>query len=158
MSDTNRQFLTTLFDSIAREGWGENFMAALHDDLEFNAMGTSPVSGVYRGKETYRNQLIKRLDERLETWPVPVVDTMMVDGDLACLQFHATGGKGKNGADFNMNYCWVLRLENSQITTIWGYYDSIKMNALFARDQLVASDTALRSPFTPVEFSGVTNA
>lgn len=131
MSEENRQFLSSLFQSIADQGWGENFMAALHDDLEFNAMGTSPISGCYRGKESYRDQLLKQLDDKLASWPVPIVDTMIVDGDLVCLQFHATGGKGKNGADFNMQYCWVLRLEHQKIIKIWGYYDSFKMNALF---------------------------
>lgn len=131
MSEENRQFLSLLFRSIADEGWGENFTAALHDDLEFNAMGTSPISGCYRGKVDYRERLLKRLDDKLASWPVPIVDTLIVDGDLACLQFHATGGKGKNGADFNMQYCWVLRLEQMKIVKIWGYYDSFKMNALF---------------------------
>ncbi len=131
MSEKNRQFLTSLFQTIASQGWGDIFMSALHEDLEFNAMGTSPVSGTYQGKEAYRSQLIKRLDDKLESWPVPIIDTMIVDGNLACLQFHATGGKGKNGADFNMSYCWVLHLENQQITKIWGYYDAFKMNELF---------------------------
>ncbi|WP_413733559.1 nuclear transport factor 2 family protein [Sodalis sp. RH21] len=133
MSEENRQFLTSLFQSIKNQGWGDNFMAVLHNDLEFNAMGTSAISGSYKGKEIYRDQLLKRLDDKLESWPVPIVDTMIVDGDLACLQFHATDGKGKNGADFNMQYCWVLRLENRQITKIWGYYDSYIMDALFKR-------------------------
>lgn len=131
MSEENRQFLSSLFLSIADRGWGENFIAALHDDLEFNAMGTSPISGCYRGKENYRQRLLKRLDDRLASWPVPIVDSLIVDGDLACLQFHATGGQGKNGADFNMQYCWMLRLEHQKIVKIWGYYDSFKMNALF---------------------------
>lgn len=135
MSEENRQFLSSLFQSIADQGWGENFIAALHDDLEFNAMGTSPISGCYRGKENYRDQLLKRLDDKLASWPVPIVDSMFVDGELACMQFHATGGKGKNGADFNMHYCWVLRLENKKVVKIWGYYDSSKMNALFSNDK-----------------------
>ncbi|WP_413728153.1 nuclear transport factor 2 family protein [Sodalis sp. RH19] len=133
MSEENRQFLSSLFQSVANQGWGENFMAALHEDLEFNALGTSPVSGCYRGKINYRNNLLNHLDDKLESWPVPIIDAMIVDGDYACLRFHATGGKGKNGVNFNMQYCWVLRIKDKQIVKIWGYYDSIIMNALFEK-------------------------
>lgn len=134
MSDDNRQFLSSLFRSIADQGWGDNFMASLHDDVEFTAMGSSPISGCYRGKKRYHDQLLKRLDDKLASWPVPVVDALIVDGDLACVQFHATGGWGKNGADFNMQYCWVLRLQQKKIVQIWGYYDALKMRALFAEE------------------------
>ena len=62
---------------------------------------------------------------------MPIVDTMIVDGNMASVQFHSEGGKGRNGADFNMQYCWVIRLDRERIAEIWGYYDSGKMVALF---------------------------
>ena len=80
------------------EGWANGFMAALHDDLVFNAMGTSPVAGRYQGKQVYRTQVLDRLHTRLASWPMPIVDTMIVDGNMASVQFHSEGGKGHNGA------------------------------------------------------------
>jgi ketosteroid isomerase-like protein len=50
-TETNRRLLRALFSTIASEGWADGFMAALHDDLVFNAMGTSPVAGRYQGKQ-----------------------------------------------------------------------------------------------------------
>lgn len=41
----NRCSLLSLFQSIAREGWGDNFMSALHKDLVFHVTGTSPPCG-----------------------------------------------------------------------------------------------------------------
>ena len=70
-------------------------------------------------------------DCQLASWPMPIVDTMIVDGNMASVQFHSEGGKGHNGADFNMQYCWVIRLDRERIAEIWGYYDSGKMVALF---------------------------
>jgi uncharacterized protein len=113
------------------EGWADGFMAALHDDLVFNAMGTSPVAGRYQGKQVYRTQVLDRLHTRLASWPMPIVGTMIVDGNMASVQFHSEGGKGHNGVDFNMQYCWVIRLDRERIAEIWGYYDSGKMVTLF---------------------------
>jgi hypothetical protein len=47
------------------------------------------------------------------------------------IQFHSEGGKGHHGTDFNMRYCWVIRLDRERIAEILGYYDSGKMVALF---------------------------
>ncbi len=76
-------------------------------------------------------KIIKRLGDRLQSWPKPVVENIVVDGDTACVQFHGEGGVGKNGANFDMQYCWVLRLRDGLIAHVTGYYDSVKMTALF---------------------------
>jgi hypothetical protein len=40
-------------------------MAALHDDLVFNAMGTSPVAGRYQGKQVAQARfVVERLKSR----------------------------------------------------------------------------------------------
>ena len=130
-TSTTFNILVDLFGQIAKAGWFTEFLAALDDDLVFTAMGTSPVSGRYVGKEMYAREVLGRLHERLQSWPKPIVDNILVDGDSACVQFHSEGGLGKNGADFNMQYCWVLKLHGEKITEITGYYDSAKMVALF---------------------------
>jgi len=79
----------------------------------------------------YLAKIIKRLRDRLQSWPKPVVENIVVDGDTACVQFHGEGGVGKNGANFDMQYCWVIRLRYGLIAHVPGYYDSVKMTALF---------------------------
>ena len=76
-------------------------------------------------------KIIKRLGDRLQSWPKPAVENLFVDGDTACIQFHGEDGVGKNGANFDMNYCWVMRLHEGRIAHVTGYYDSVKMTALF---------------------------
>lgn len=131
MRTSTRSVIEDLFGRITAAGWSENFLAALDDGLIFTASGTSPVAGRYVGKRVYQEKVLKRFDERLESWPKPIVDNMIVDGDSACVQFHSEGGLGKNGADFNMHYCWVMKLRDQKIVEITGYYDSAKMFALF---------------------------
>jgi hypothetical protein len=42
-------------------------------------------------------------------------------GDTACVQFHGEGGVGKNGANIDMQYCWVIRLRDGLIAHVTGY-------------------------------------
>ena len=58
------------------------------------------------------------------------MQNILVDGDTACVQFHGAGGVGKNGADFDMQYCWVIKIRNQKIVHVTGYHDSVKMTAL----------------------------
>ncbi|WP_319517739.1 hypothetical protein [uncultured Martelella sp.] len=38
---------------------------------------------------------------------------------------------GKNGADFSMDYCWLMRIKDNFVKELWGYYDTGKMTRLF---------------------------
>lgn len=131
MTATTAEVIDRLFGRIAETGFGPEFVAALDDGLIFTAMGTSPVAGRYVGKHAYQEQILKRLHDRLASWPKPVVDNIIVGGNSACIQFHGVGGTGKNGADFNMQYCWIVKVRDEKIVEIMGYYDSAKMIALF---------------------------
>jgi uncharacterized protein len=117
MSD-NTALIQDLFGSIAQEGWSTKFNDALADDLVWVATGSSPVAGTYKGKQVYLEKIIKRLGDRLQSWPKPVVENLFVDGDTACIQFHGEGGVGKNGANFDMDYCWVMRLHEGRIAHV----------------------------------------
>jgi uncharacterized protein len=72
-------------------GWSTKFNDALADDLLWVATGSSPVAGTYEGKGVYLEKIIKRLGDRPQSWPKPVVENIVVDGDTACVQFHGEG-------------------------------------------------------------------
>jgi ketosteroid isomerase-like protein len=78
----NRALPTDLFAAFGREGWGEVFLAALRDDVVFNAMGRSPIAGHYEGKRVYGEALLEKLHDRLFVRPTLVVDKIIVDGDI----------------------------------------------------------------------------
>ena len=39
---------------------------------------------------------------------------------------------GRNGADFSMQYCWLVKVDGDQIAEVIGFYDTKKMNDVFA--------------------------
>lgn len=129
---TTRGMLEPLFAEVTRSGFGANFLKGLSDDVVFVASGTSPVSGRYAGKQVYVDKVLKPLGEKLETMPIPRVERMIVDGEWASVLFRTEGVRGKNGADFSMQYCWIIHVVDNLIVEITGFYDQKKMIDIFA--------------------------
>lgn len=129
---STRDLLTALFARVQETGLGEDFFAALADDLSFTATGDSPLAGHYASKAEYQARILDRLHERLATSVRPALEQMAVDGEWGVLRFRSEGVLGKNGADFSMQYTWWLRVVDGRITEIIGFYDTHKMHALFA--------------------------
>jgi hypothetical protein len=127
------RFLKNWFDRLAESGWtAEVFLGALSEDLVWTATGTSPISGTYRGLTAYVDGIYKPLDERLESWPRPSVERIVADGEWGVVEFSSTGGRGTNGTDYNMRYCWVIHVQQGLVTEVTGYYDTRTVCALFA--------------------------
>jgi ketosteroid isomerase-like protein len=61
----------------------------LADDLVWVATGSSPVAGTYKGKQVYLEKIIKRLGDRLQSWPKPVVENADTRGARFRSQFGA---------------------------------------------------------------------
>ena len=108
----NERFIRDLFNDIAADGFEKKFEDALHEDLVWVATGSSPVSGEYKGKQVYLEKIIRRLHDRLQSWPKAVVENILVDGDTACVQFHGEGGVGKKRSE--LRYAVLLGDENPE--------------------------------------------
>jgi ketosteroid isomerase-like protein len=131
-SEATRHTLTTVFADISRTGFGEDFAAALADDLSFTATGDTPLAGHYTSKVEYRARVLDPLHERLATPIRPRIEQMLIEGEWGVIRFRSEGVVGKNGADFSMQYTWWLRVVDGRIVEIVGFYDTHKMHALFA--------------------------
>ncbi len=133
MDMSAKQFLTDWFTELATSGFdSEVFLGALSDDLVWTATGHSPISGTYRGKQQYIDNVYAPLDARLQRWPRAEVVRIIGDSDWAVVQFHGEGGAGVNGTEYTLDYCWVVHVEGGAITEVIGYYDQSKVNDLFA--------------------------
>jgi uncharacterized protein len=131
-TERTRRFLTDWFDQLEATGFdGGVFLGALSDDLVWTATGNSPVSGTFRGKQAYIDGVWRPLDDHLETWPKAEVQRILADGEWAVVEFHGVGGVGKNGTDYTLQYCWVVRVVEDRIVEVVGYYDQVKVGELF---------------------------
>ena len=78
----------------------------------------------------------------LESLPVPIVEQIIVDQNTATVIWRSEGVKGKNGADYDMKYAWIMRVleEKSQlkIIEVTGFYDGQKVANVFQGYNLTA--------------------
>ena len=133
VTEQTRQFLTDWFARLEATGFdGGVFLDALSDDLVWTATGNSPVSGTFRGKQSYVEHVWRPLDDHLVTWPRAVVQRILADGEWALVEFRGVGGLGRNGTDYTLQYCWVVRVVDNRVCEVVGYYDQVKVAALFA--------------------------
>lgn len=129
---STRTFISTLFATVQEQGFGASFRDALSDDVIWTATGSSPVSGVYRGKEAYLRDVLSVLHERLETQRIlPRLHRMIVEEEWASVYFESSGVRAKNGADFSMEYLWLIRVVEREIVEVVGFYDQKKMHDIF---------------------------
>ena len=132
-TEQTRRFLTEWFDRLEATGFdGGVFLDALADDLVWTATGTSPVSGTFRGKQSYVDNVWRPLDDHLDKWPKATVLRILADGEWAVVQFRGVGGVGRNGTDYTLEYCWVIRVVDDRVREVVGYYDQVKVAELFA--------------------------
>jgi ketosteroid isomerase-like protein len=103
----------------------------LADDLVWTVTGTSPIAGTYHGRDAYLTGVLKPLAERLESIPTLKVTRLLADGDWASLQLEGRG-RGRRGENYDMDYCWMVQVRDAQIVRVIGFYDTTKVNALFA--------------------------
>jgi uncharacterized protein len=85
----------------------------------------------YDSKQIYLEKVLNPLREVIETMPVPVVDRIFVDCDWAVVNWHSEGVKAKNGADYDMDYAWMMRVEAGKIVEVIGFYDGQTVTAAF---------------------------
>ncbi|EXJ65459.1 hypothetical protein A1O7_01800 [Cladophialophora yegresii CBS 114405] len=137
-TESTRSFVESLFTAVALDNFGASFAEALSDDLVWTVTGSSPIAGTYEGKQTYVDGVLTPLRDVLVTLPVPIVEHIFADGDWAVVNWRSEGVYGKNGANYDMQYAWLMRTEvdeeddaTRKIVEVTGFYDSVKVTAVF---------------------------
>ncbi|KIY01884.1 uncharacterized protein Z520_02022 [Fonsecaea multimorphosa CBS 102226] len=135
-TEATRSFIESLFTAVALDNFGTSFAAALSDDLVWTVTGSSPIAGTYNGKQVYIDKVLTPLRDVLVTLPVPIVEHIFADGDWATVNWRSQGVVGKNGANYDMQYAWLMRTELDdtgarKIVEVIGFYDSVKVTAVF---------------------------
>ncbi|MFO1057529.1 MAG: nuclear transport factor 2 family protein [Dongiaceae bacterium] len=127
-----KAFVARLFD-LWEKGDSAPFFAALADDVVWTAMGTTPISGRYEGKQAYLERCYKPL---LAIFAGPTrcrVKRILGDGDVVVVEWHGETPT-VSGPLYAQDYCWVLKVaaQGETIVEVTGYYDTARVGALFA--------------------------
>jgi len=92
------------------------------------------------------SQVLTPLRAVLDSLPVPIVEHIVVDEYWATVVWHSEGVSGKNGADYDMKYSWLMRAQPEgvegelelKIVEVIGFYDGQKVTDVFQGYDLAA--------------------
>lgn len=106
------------------------FFNAVADDVQWTAIGNTPISGVSHSKKEYLANTYQPLQKVFGGATSCKVKQIIADGDLVVVEWHGETPLLTGGLYVN-DYCWVIRVANRKLTEVTGYFDTAAVNALF---------------------------
>jgi len=131
------EYVNRIFKHLAT-GESEEFFKQVADDVEWTVMGTHPLSGFYRDKQSFVQHTFARLNRVMVDRVKLRVDHIFTSGDMAVVEMtsHATA---KNGKPFRNRYCWVVRFHQDMIVEVRAYLDSALVAQVLAENERAAA-------------------
>ena len=125
----NKQVVIDFYDAAGRGDMDKCF-ALLADDIEWTNIGTTRLSGTYRGKQDLVERLLGPLFSLLRAGIRSRIERLVGEGDIVVAQ---TSGIAEtlDGKPYNNTYCQVIRLRDGQIIEVKEYLDTALVNKVF---------------------------
>ncbi len=123
MSGTaNKQIVLDFYAAGAR-GDMDGCFALLADDIVWTNIGTTSVSGTYRGKQALFEQLLGPLFARLKAGISTSVENLIAEADMVVAQTTGTA-ETIDGVPYKNTYCQVMRIRDGKIAEVKEYFDT----------------------------------
>jgi uncharacterized protein len=118
----NKKIIQDVFSAWSA-GDGGAFFNLLADDVTWTVIGSTAVSRTYKSKQEFLDGAVRPLGQKINGAIQPRLRDIVVEGDKVALQWdgHAVG---KNGAEYNQTYCWIMRIENGRVSEGTAYLDT----------------------------------
>ncbi len=152
MSETrgaNIALVTRYYEALAAGDF--ETLAALHsDDVVFNLVGTTPVSGRWEGKaecfgpvvaEGVLGKLVAETFRFSRQWRIICADDNCVVGIMQ------GGGMGTNGHEYLQTYCQVLTIRDGLIAELHEFFDTALVELALNDNPTAKGPSVLVRPF-----------
>ena len=118
----NKRILERAY-AAASKGNGTPLLESLADDVSWTIIGSTALSGTYRGKAEVRDKLFGGLRARLAGPVVFTPERFIAEGNFVAMQARgqATANSGK---PYNNTYCIVARFAGGKIIEMTDYVDT----------------------------------
>jgi ketosteroid isomerase-like protein len=131
IESNNKRIIKQAFDKW-RFGTG-NFFDLLADNVHWTVAGSSPVSGVYQGKEVFLEKAVQPITNKLSEKIKPVkLLGVYADNDVVVLLWEGAA-KAKDGLPYKNTYCWQMILKEGKIISAIAYLDTYTLQELMTR-------------------------
>jgi ketosteroid isomerase-like protein len=130
MSEKENKRIVQAFYDAANRGDMETCMDLIADDIVWNNIGTTRLSGRFEGKYLLQEKLLAPLFENLKSGIDTTVHRLIAEGDYVVSQ---TSGKAEttDGRPYNNQYCWIIRMRDGKFAEVSEYMDTELITAAF---------------------------
>ncbi len=127
--DDNKALVRSFYEAGNRGDFDACF-AIVADDIVWTNIGTTALSGTYRGKQTVMEELIGPLFGRLENGIQSTVHRLVAEGDTV-VALTSGQARTRDGEDYNNSYCQVIRIDAGQFVEVTEYFDTQLAGSIF---------------------------
>ena len=119
---SNKRLLQDVFVELAK-GNGKPFADLMADDFCWIVPGHSSWSGVWRGKESVRRDLLRPLFARFEGVYTNEAQRFIAEGDYVVVECRGNV-MTKSGRRYDNHYCYVCRFSQGKLRELTEYMDT----------------------------------
>lgn len=149
LRDANIALATRYYEALERGDF--EALAALHsDDVAFNLLGSTPVSGRWESKaECFGPLVADAVVGKLEPetiqfsrkWRIMCADDDRVVGIMK------GGGMGKNGHDYLQTYCQIMTIRDGLIVELHEFFDTALVELALNDNPTTKGPSSVQRPF-----------
>ena len=100
------------------------------DDITWTNIGSTGLSGTYRGKAELMERLLGPLFSRLKAGIKSSVNMLVGEGDIVVALTSGTA-ETLDGRPYNNSYCQVIRLRDGKFVEVTEYFDTELTSSVF---------------------------
>jgi len=127
---TAKEVVTQVF-ARWEQGDQTSFFDALAEDMQWTAIGSTPISGHYTSKAEYLEKVYQPLRAHFSGPTHCQVKQILAEGDTVVVQWQGETPT-QSGRLYVQEYCWVLRVHGEQIQEVTGHFDTAAVRQLLA--------------------------
>jgi ketosteroid isomerase-like protein len=148
-TEDNRRLIERWYEALAA-GDFQTIFDMHHDDVVYNMVGNTPVSGRIYGKDACCNGMIaqKLLDKLVpdevrfaKRWKIVAAEGDRVVGLMQ------GGGPTRNGQSYEQTYCEIFTIRDGKIAEMHNFFDTVLVEQCLFDNPLERPEAPLTDPF-----------
>lgn len=130
MSASQNKEIVRSFYEAGNHGDFDACLAIVADDITWTNIGTTTLSGTYRGKAEVMEKLLGPLFGQLKDGISSTITRLIAEDDYVVAQ---TSGRAEttDGRAYNNIYCQVIRLRDGKFVEVTEYFDTHLTGSIF---------------------------
>lgn len=143
----NRAVVEKWYEALAKGDF--EALAAMHpENVVFNIIGSTPISGRFVGRNVVFGDIVPRVVASLERetiqfgkkWRIMAADDNCVVGLMQ------GGGIGKNGEAYAQTYCQIFSFQDNRIVEVYEFFDTVLAERVLFGNHLEKAEAIPENP------------